>query len=124
MTLHILILDEAYTCFVDKSSYADYITESDNVKLLMISNYGHIPIEDQHRYLEYAELKRPTNNGQMELIAARFHEKHRIVCILPSYLGCSIHECRGIDIAGCWNQKAIGNIRNVAERCNLVPRKG
>jgi hypothetical protein len=82
--LHILILDEKADGFENQADYINFVSDAE-VKLMIITSKGHIPEESKSKYLgkdysykEYAEFLRPTNNGLVELLALKWHKKHRI----------------------------------------------
>jgi phosphoribosylaminoimidazole carboxylase (NCAIR synthetase) len=76
--IHILILDELYQGFEDQVSFSDFISDSDNVKLLLITSRGGVSPKDKEKCLAYAEIAQPSTNGLMEKIAIEFHTKYRI----------------------------------------------
>ncbi|KAJ3212580.1 hypothetical protein HDU67_003732 [Dinochytrium kinnereticum] len=77
--LHVLVIDDVGTPTLHKRpSYTDCLSETDNVRLMVITSAGTLPDGDRANCLEAVEIERPTNNGQLELIALKLHEKHRI----------------------------------------------
>ncbi|KAI8851804.1 ATP-grasp domain-containing protein [Chytridium lagenaria] len=77
--LHVLVLDDVGTPTLHKRpSYTDCISDNENVRLMIITSKGSLPEADRTKCLEAIEIERPTNNGQMELLAMQLHEKYRI----------------------------------------------
>ena len=56
--------------------YSDFIEECDNMNLLILSNS--ISQQDKERALMFEEIKDPTVNGMMEVIALDWHDKYKI----------------------------------------------
>jgi hypothetical protein len=77
--MNILILDDSGTPSLNKrSSFTDYISPSENVKLLIISSVGSLSEQDKANALAYKEIHQPTSNGTLELIALEFHKTHTV----------------------------------------------
>ncbi|KAJ3105112.1 hypothetical protein HDU97_008516 [Phlyctochytrium planicorne] len=79
MPLHVLVIDDVGTPTLHKRpSYTDCLSESDNVKLMIITSLGTLSDTDRQKCIEAVEIDKPTNNGLLELVALKLHKKHRI----------------------------------------------
>ncbi|KAJ3155843.1 hypothetical protein HDU89_005401 [Geranomyces variabilis] len=75
----VLVLDEVGTPTINNTvSYTSFLTEKDNVRLILISSLGALTAEDKANALDFVELKTPTTNGLLEVHALRLHAKHGI----------------------------------------------
>ncbi|KAI8906736.1 ATP-grasp domain-containing protein [Gorgonomyces haynaldii] len=76
--MHILVLSEQYEGFETCSSYTDYVSDKEDVKILIITSPGNVCKKDKEKCLAYAEVEKPSSNGRVELFALEFHRKYRI----------------------------------------------
>ena len=76
----ILILDNVNptTTVYKPVTYTDFIDESDNVNLILLTNKNAPSPKDREKCLAIIELHNPLKNGMLELLAKRMHEKHPI----------------------------------------------
>jgi hypothetical protein len=75
--INVLIIDAAAgPSLYNPVIYSDFIDESDNMNLLILSNS--ISQQDKERALVFEEIKDPTINGMMEVIALDWHHKYEI----------------------------------------------
>lgn len=75
----VLVLDECNGPSVyNPVSYTDFLSESDQIDLIIITSPKGLSESDKSKCLDYKEMDEPTTNGLMEVWALKFHEKHKI----------------------------------------------
>ena len=76
---NVLILDECCGPSVyNPVCYSDFLCESDNIQLLIITSTQGLSLKDKQVCLDFKEINVPTANALLEYYAIQFHEKYRI----------------------------------------------
>lgn len=75
--LNVLVIDDpSGPSLYNKVSYTDFVSlRDDNVSLLIISGTDTVSDSDKEKSLRWKELKSPTTNGLVEVVAQRWHRE-------------------------------------------------
>ena len=80
-------------------TYSDFIQESDNINLLILSNG--VSQRDKDLAFIYKEINDPTTNGLMESVALEWNNKYRIDVICNTFTIINRYKARRFNSKSC-----------------------